>query len=70
MVNVLSVKTTLLLKEEVYERLLKMAGKRKLSKAVNEILERELFKPRKSMFGADPWLSTEGLRDEEEPHGE
>ena len=26
------------------------------------------FKLDKSMFGVDPWLTTEGLRDEEEPH--
>ncbi|MBM5805526.1 MAG: hypothetical protein FJZ49_05650 [Candidatus Verstraetearchaeota archaeon] len=62
------VKTTLLLKEEVYERLIKKAGRRRLSSAVNEILEKELFKPKRSMFGVDPWLTTEGLRDEDEPH--
>jgi len=64
----LPVKTTLLLKEEVYERLIKKAGRRRMSQAVNEILEKELFKSKRSMFGADPWLSTEGLRDEDEPH--
>jgi len=64
----LPVKTTLLLKEEVYERLIKKAGRRRLSSAVNEILEKELFKPKRSMFGVDPWLTTAGLRDEDEPH--
>jgi hypothetical protein len=28
----------------------------------------QLFKPVKSMFGADPWLTTQNLRDEEETH--
>ncbi len=62
------VKTTILLKEEVYEQLIKKAGRRKISDAINTILEKELFKPRKSMFGVDPWLTTERSRDEEEPH--
>lgn len=29
---------------------------------------RGLIKPTESMFGVDPWLTTEGLRDEGEPH--
>ena len=69
MVKTVTMKTTILLDEEVYERLVKISGKRNLSKTINEILEKELFKPRQSMFGADPWLNTEGLRDEDEPHG-
>ncbi|MEM3070849.1 MAG: hypothetical protein QW638_08160 [Candidatus Bathyarchaeia archaeon] len=62
------VKTTITLRDEVYEYLIRKFGKRRISEAVNEVLMKELFRPVKSMFGVDPWLTTEGLRDEEEPH--
>jgi len=63
------VKTTVMLKDEVYEYLIKKFGRRKISKVVNEALMKEFFKPvKKSMFGVDPWLTTKNLRDEEEPH--
>jgi predicted CopG family antitoxin len=64
----MTVKTTVLLNDEVYEHLVKKVGRRKISKTINEVLAHELFKPHKSMFGVDPWLTTKGLRDEEEPH--
>jgi len=62
------VKTTITLRDEVYEYLIKKFGRRKISQAVNQVLLEQLFKPTKSMFGVDPWLTTHGLRDEEEPH--
>jgi len=62
------VKTTITLRDEVYEYLIKKFGRRKMSQAVNQVLMKQLFKPSKSMFGVDPWLTTRGLRDEEEPH--
>ena len=68
MVKEMPVKTTITLRDEVYEYLIKRFGRRKMSEAVNQALTKQLFKPVKSMFGADPWLTTKGLRDEEEPH--
>jgi predicted CopG family antitoxin len=62
------VKTTVTLKDEIYEYLIKKFGRRKISEAINQALMEHLFKPVKSMFGVDPWLTTESLRDEEEPH--
>jgi len=63
------VKTTITLKDEIYEYLIKKVGRRRISEAVNQALMKQLFKPQtKSMFGIDPWLTTHGLRDEEEPH--
>ncbi|MBS7654992.1 hypothetical protein KEJ50_00580 [Candidatus Bathyarchaeota archaeon] len=62
------VKTTVILKDEIYEYLIKKFGKRKISEAINKALMKQLFKPPKSMFGVDPWLTIKGLRDEEEPH--
>lgn len=61
------VKTTITLKDEVYEYFVKRFGKRKISEAVNEALIKQLFKPCKSMYGVDPWLTTKNLRDEAEP---
>lgn len=56
-------KTTITLKDEVYDYV-KKYGRRKISQAVNDALMKQISKPRKSMFGADPWLTVEDLRDE------
>ena len=61
-------KTTVVLQDEVYEYLVKKFGRRKISETINKVLIKQLFTSRKSMYGVDPWLTTEGLRDEEEPH--
>jgi hypothetical protein len=58
------VKTTVILKDEVYDYLIKKFGRRKISEAINQAIMKEIFKPVKSMFGVDPWLTTKGLRDE------
>jgi len=68
MVYEMPVKTTIVLKDEVYEYLVKKFGKRKISEVINQMLMKQFFKPFKSMFGVDPWLTTKNLRDEEEPH--
>ena len=62
------VKTTILLREDVRDHLLGKAGPRGLSDAINEILAKSLFPRKASLFGADPWLSPKGLRDERDPH--
>jgi len=67
-VNLMPVKTTILLKDEIYEYLIKKFGRRRISETINEALMKQLFKSVKGMFGVDPWLTTENLRDEEEPH--
>lgn len=64
----MAVKTTILLREDVRDHLLRKVGPRHLSDAINEILVRALFHRGPSLFGADPWLTTKGLRDEREPH--
>lgn len=58
------IKTTILLREDVRDYLLRKVGPRGLSDAVNEILAARLFGAERSLFGADPWLDTKGLRDE------
>lgn len=66
--NILPVKTTILLKDEIHDHLIKKVGRRKISETINRMLEKELYKSKRSMFGADPWLETKNLRDEEESH--
>lgn len=49
-----TVKTTLLLRRDVYQTLVQVFGKRKLSSAINNLVLKELVKPQtKSMFGID-----------------
>ncbi|MBI4148604.1 hypothetical protein HY490_04905 [Candidatus Woesearchaeota archaeon] len=47
-----TIKTTLLLREDVHERMKQQFGKRQMSEAVNSILFNELVKT-KSLFGID-----------------
>ncbi|MEE8403177.1 MAG: hypothetical protein V3R93_05445 [Candidatus Hydrothermarchaeaceae archaeon] len=60
------VKTTVILRDDLYEILVRKHGSRKISETVNKALEKLLLKRKKSMFGVDPWLNTDGLRDEKE----
>lgn len=48
------VKTTLLLRRDVYQTLVQEFGKRKISAAINELVLNEIVRPKvKSMFGVD-----------------
>jgi len=64
----MSIKTTILLREDVRDHLVRKVGPRGLSEEVNRLLAKALFSKRDSLFGADPWLTTKGLRDERDPH--
>jgi len=55
-------KTTVVLREDVYEVLKKKYGARGMSKAINEILAETLLKG-ESMFGTMKKTSLEDLRD-------
>jgi metal-responsive CopG/Arc/MetJ family transcriptional regulator len=67
---------SLSLPEELLKRLDEAANKNKMSRSefITRILEKtlspeeEIHKSTESMFGVDPWLTTQNLRDEEEPH--
>jgi len=67
-VYAMPVKTTILLREDVRDHLLIKVGPRGLSEAINKILVKALFSQQESLFGADPWLKTKGLRDERDVH--
>ena len=64
----MTVRTTILLREDVRDHLLRKVGPRGLSDAINEILAEALLQKEASLFGADPWLDTKGLRDERDGH--
>ena len=55
-------KTTVILREDIYEVLKKRYGARGMSKAINEILAETLLKG-ESMFGTMKKTSLEDLRD-------
>ena len=62
------VKTTILLREDVRDYLMRKVGPRGLSEAINDILVKTLFSQNKSFLGVAPWLSSRGLRDQSDTH--
>jgi predicted CopG family antitoxin len=63
------VKTTVILRDDLYEILVRKHGRRKISETINRVLEKNLLRTEKSMFGVDPWLNTKDLRNEKEHEG-
>ena len=63
-------RTTIEINDDIYHRIVKIYGKRKISITINEILANHFKKKRgKTMFGADPWLKkvrSDDLRDEDD----
>jgi molybdopterin/thiamine biosynthesis adenylyltransferase len=59
-------KTTVLLKDEIYAALVDRFGKRNLSSAINRLLSRQLFKPgKRTMFGSMKRLDLSDLEIED-----
>jgi len=65
-------RTTVEINDTIYKTIITKYGKRNISNTINEILSNYLFKQKKKdMFGADPWLKKQGLknlRDEYDVH--
>jgi len=57
------VRTTLNIREDIYQRLKKEFGARGMSKTINKILEESLIKKKKGLFGTMPKVDTKDLRD-------
>jgi predicted CopG family antitoxin len=57
------IRTTIQLREDIYQALKRKFGKRKLSVCINEILAKELLKPGKSLFGTMKKVDLTDLRD-------
>lgn len=60
------VRTTIKLREDVYQTLKKEAGAKKISEKINDILIKMLFKEKKSLFGTMPRTDLSDLRDHED----
>ncbi len=60
------VRTTIKLREDVYQTLKKEAGAKNISEKINEILIKMLFKDKKSLFGTMQKTDLSDLRDHED----
>ncbi len=60
------VRTTIKLREDVYQTLKKEAGVRNISEKINELLIKMLFKEKKSLFGTMQKTDLSDLRDHED----
>jgi len=60
------VRTTIKLREDVYQTLKKEAGVKNISEKINEILVKMLFKEKKSLFGTMQKTDLSDLRDHED----
>ncbi|MFZ3059698.1 MAG: hypothetical protein WA102_08150 [Candidatus Methanoperedens sp.] len=60
------VRTTIKLREDVYQTLKKEAGIKNISEKINEILIKMLFKEKKSLFGTMQKTDLSDLRDHED----
>ncbi len=60
------VRTTIKLREDVYQTLKKEAGVKNISEKINEILIKMLFKEKKSLFGTMEKIDLSDLRDHED----
>jgi predicted CopG family antitoxin len=61
-------RTTIEIRDDLYLKITREYGKRKISDTINEILTKYFSKSRKDMFGADPWLKTVDLSDLRDEH--
>jgi len=59
------VRTTIKLREDIFQMLKKEAGKKGISEVINRILEERLIK-RRSLFGTMPRVDVSDVRDHED----
>jgi predicted CopG family antitoxin len=58
-------KTTIVLRDDLYSLLVRVYGPRGISKAINTFISEKLLRKKKSMFGADSTLKS-FVREEDE----
>ncbi|MEK6847621.1 MAG: hypothetical protein AABX50_00675 [Nanoarchaeota archaeon] len=62
-------KTTIVLREDVKQALLREFGKRKMSAIINDLLFKELIlQKEKDMFGSDKWLTGKKIKEARDHH--
>lgn len=63
-----NVRTTIEIRDDLYYKIIREYGKRKISITINEILSKHFSKKMKDMFGADTWLMRTDLSDLRDEH--
>ncbi|UCH89703.1 MAG: hypothetical protein JSV49_03380 [Thermoplasmata archaeon] len=61
-------RTTIELRYDIYNKIIKEYGKRKISVTINEILANYFSSTREDMYGADPWLKKVDMSDLRDEH--
>ncbi len=62
-------KTTIVLREDIKQALIREFGKRKISSIINDLLFKEFIVQRnKNMFGADKWLTNKKIKEVRDHH--
>jgi len=62
-------KTTIVLREDIKQAIIREFGKRKLSEIINNLLFQEfVVRKTKDMFGADKWLAKKKIKDLRDHH--
>lgn len=62
-------KTTIVLREDIKQAIEEEFGKRQISKVINELLFKEFVaSKKKTMFGADKWLTKKKIKEIREHH--
>jgi predicted CopG family antitoxin len=61
-------RTTIEIRDDLYHRIVREHGKRRISVTINEILSKHFSKRKKDMFGADSWLKQTNLGDLRDEH--
>lgn len=61
-------RTTIEIRDDLYQRIVREYGKRQISVTINEILSKYFSKKRKDMFGVDPWLMKVDMSDLRDEH--
>ena len=61
-------RTTIEIRDDIYHKIIREHGKRKISMTINEILAYHFLKKRKDMFGVDPWLMKADMSDLRDEH--
>jgi len=61
-------RTTVEIRDDIYQKIVKEYGKRRISITINEILTKYFLKKRQDMFGVDPWLKQTDLSDIRDEH--
>jgi predicted CopG family antitoxin len=61
-------RTTIEIRDDIYQKIVREYGKRRISVTINDILSKHFSRKRKNMFGADPWLKQTDLSDLRDEH--